>query len=187
MIIVLGGPAGVGKDTVGMIIAEEFGFVPRAYADPLRDFLMAQNPWVKMDSDNKWARLNQVIERYGWQGYKSSPFALEMRSLIQKTGTEAGRNVIGKDVWVNNILFNLPKGDVVITDARFANELEIITGPGRGKAIKVTGPSRLPTKVVAHSSEEGLPDYMFDAFIHNTGTIIDLRESVIETVSSLIN
>ena len=186
MIVGLSGLAGSGKDTVAGILVEELGFSQVAYADKLRDFLIAQDPWVKRDKIPTFARLSKVIDRYGWQGYKQSPYANEVRALIQRTGTEAGRGQIGDSVWINATLENLPKGDVVISDCRFPNEIEILKDYGEGRVVRVVRPQAgLPGQQGSHSSEQELPERYFDFTIVNDDSIAVLKTRVIETISAL--
>ena len=154
-----------------------------ALADKLREFLMAQNPWVKMDDRTRFARLNDVIDRYGWQGYKTSPFAQEIRKLIQETGTEAGRNVIGKNVWIGALAEAMPPGDIVVSDVRFDNEAEMIRLYGNGHIFKVHRPGI--EELVGHSSEDGIDERYITGTIINDGTLEDLVSEVIDNISAL--
>lgn len=186
MILGLSGVAGSGKDTVADILVKELGFNKVAWADPLRDFLMAQDPWVKRDKLPMFARLSEVIEKYGWQGYKESPYANEVRTLIQRTGTEAGRGQIGDSVWINATIARLPKGDVVISDCRFPNEIEILKEYGEGRIVRVVRPDAgLSGAHGGHSSEQSLPEHYFDFTIVNDDSLDVLKARTIEIVSAL--
>jgi hypothetical protein len=69
-------------------------------------------------------------------------------------GTEAGRNVFHKDIWVNSLLKRVGNKNVVITDVRFKNEL-IFIHKNNGIIVRVKrGPE---------------PDWYQDAIIFNKG------------------
>lgn len=71
----------------------------------------------------------------------------QTRSLLQMEGTENGRNVLGKDIWIkyfdNWISVYKSRGvDVFIcTDVRFLNELDYIKSCG-GIVVKIDAPLR---------------------------------------------
>jgi len=71
------------------------------------------------------------------------------RKLLQILGTEAGRNIIHPDIWINALFskFNPDTKDFnhsrwIITDTRFPNELSRVIEEG-GLAIKVDRPLKL--------------------------------------------
>src|SRR5581483_2011292 len=90
------GYAQAGKDTVAKLLVEEFGFTRIAFADALREALYALNPLIPFEGDH--VRLRWLIDASGWEEAKvRHP---EVRELLQRLGTESGRNVLGADVWV---------------------------------------------------------------------------------------
>lgn len=185
MIIGLAGAARSGKDTVAGIMREHHGFSHVAFADPLRNFLEAQDPFVKHNKVPVYTRLSNVLRKYGWQGYKSSPYSDDVRALIQRTGTEAGRDKVDKNIWINATIMNMPKGDVVVSDCRFPDEVHILRA-GQAKIIRIIRPEAgLPGEHGTHSSEQVLPDELFDFTIVNDGTIDDLKMKVNEILKSL--
>ena len=56
MIIGISGYATAGKDTIGEILVENHGFRRIAFADKLREVLLALNPIVDLDGDTAQAR-----------------------------------------------------------------------------------------------------------------------------------
>jgi hypothetical protein len=113
------------------------------------------------------------------------------REFLQKLGTEAMRDGLHTNVWVNalfadykespqNVLGNegYKLEDVypnwIITDMRFPNEMEAVE-LREGVTIKVVRPG---TAVGTHPSETALDDAYFDHVISNDGTIEDLVEKV---------
>lgn len=161
----LSGYARSGKDTAASLLPE---FQRIAVADVLRDFLYALNPLVasfRMDSAD--IRVQDIIDEYGWAGYKNTIYAPEIRELLQRLGTEAGRHLMGEDIWINATLDNLPPGKYAVTDVRFPNEAEAIRNRG-GKMIRIIRPGIEP--VNSHFSEVALDNYDFDATVINSGS-----------------
>lgn len=167
----LSGWARSGKDTVGEILETHYGYHKMAYADVLRDFLVAQDAPVRMDGKNEYWKVSRIIEEFGWQGYKASPFAGNLRNLIQTTGTEAGRGIIGPTVWIDATLRRAAEYTrVVITDVRFPNEADAIRNVANSTALWwIERPGVGPAN--GHSSENALNDYEFDSRISNDSTI----------------
>lgn len=109
---------------------------------------------------------------------------MSVRELLQKLGTEAMREGLHTNVWVNALFTDYqPIGwepeDVsnwIITDMRFENELEAIVKKG-GITIRVVRPG---TVVGNHPSEVALDGFIMHYEIINDGTIEDLIEKVRE-------
>lgn len=177
MIIGLSGYARSGKDTAGKILADEFGFQTVAFADKMRDALYALNPIVDVDAARMKKTLyyvQDVIDSFGWDGYKETPYGPEIRRLLQRFGTEAGRDILGEDVWVDATLRDLT-GDIAVTDVRFPNEARAISRRG-GTVVRISRPGVKPAN--DHISENSMEDYNFDAYIHNDGDIDALKYKI---------
>ena len=119
-----------------------------------------------------------------------------VREFLQKLGTEAMRNVIHENVWVNSLMCDYKPDSYtrmsvtyiasklpnwIITDTRFPNELEAVKAK-EGITINVIrdyalrgGPEDPKNQ---HPSETALDDAKFDYEIVNDGTIEDLVEKV---------
>ena len=129
---------------------------------------------------------------------------MSVREFLQKLGTEAMRDGLHKEVWVNALfadykwytkewdeLGNETLGaypNWIITDMRFPNELDAVI-LREGITIRVVRPhgytnphtgeyKEMPLSY--HSSETALDDAEFDYEILNDGTIEDLIEKVRE-------
>jgi len=179
MIIGISGYARSGKDSVANILVQDFGFERRAFADKLREALYALNPIIAYDWDlARPIYLGEVISMYGWDGIKSSRYADEVRRLLQRMGTEVGRETLGQNIWVNATFDSLEPGkNYVFTDCRFINEATAVRNDYEGGQVwRVSRPNVGPAN--DHISEVGLDNWIFDAKIHNNGTLTDLRESV---------
>lgn len=165
--------AQAGKDTLALAYIDEDQFERLAFADFMREALYALNPLVvyRKRWRRRFARLAELVDDRGWDAAKQIP---EVRQLMQRFGTEAGRNVLGQDVWVN-ALFNrvLPGHRYVITDVRFPNEAQRIKDHG-GEVWRVTRPGVGPAN--DHISEHALDDWPFDAEIANDSTVESFHE-----------
>lgn len=168
------GYPGSGKDEAAKILIAH-GWQRLAFADPLRAMLLALDPLVFTAGDKGIQRLSVLVENKGWIEAKKLP---EVRCLLQRMGTEAGRNVLGENIWVDTAQRSIEIGKrVIFTDVRFPNEAEMIHSRG-GKLYWVGRPG--VDRVNVHSSE----NYSFeiDGRILNDGTIEDLHNKVLEIV-----
>lgn len=173
------GYARSGKDTAVEQLGT-LGYHRIAFADKLREVLYALNPIVETDSGDGHRLLGEVIDKFGWNGYKESPFGPEIRRLLQRLGTEAGRQALWDSIWVDaalRVVDNNPLMQYAISDCRFPNEADAVRSRG-GKMIRITRPGVGPAN--SHASETGLDDYPFDVFIDNDGTPEDLRDKIME-------
>lgn len=181
MIIGISGYARTGKDEVAKVLVEEFEFERLAFADKLRECVYALNPIVvSKDLDAvAWLRhLQDVIDDYGWDGVKETPYGPEVRRLLQRFGTEVGRNILGGNIWVDATFRAMkPNCNYIITDCRFENEAKAVQDDYEGgKMWRINRPGVGP--VNDHISEIGLDNFPFDTIIDNDGDLTDLRDSV---------
>lgn len=186
-IIGLIGPAGSGKNAVGEYLARVGGARLMAFADPLRQSIYATNPYVSLAP--AWAldaklpvirslfgctRLASLVDERGWDGAKALP---DVRRLLQRFGTEGGREVFGKSFWVETAAWRvweaLEQGATrfVFTDVRFPEEVDFIRRVG-GVVVRVVRPGYEPLN--SHPSENALWDTQTDFGIVNNGTLSDL-------------
>jgi hypothetical protein len=177
-LIGLSGKKQSGKSTVAGHLIKEYGFRAMSFADPLREMLYALNPIAHVDhwGDEEF-RVRQIVDAIGWDRAKEE--YPEIRALMQRMGTEAGRNVLGGDVWVRELEARaseaLDEGyDVVVPDVRFENEFEAIKALG-GIVVRVNRDGLTPGEYADHISETALDDYRMDWTLHNKGTLTDLN------------
>jgi hypothetical protein len=180
MIIGLSGYAQVGKDTVAQHLADKYGFVKVSFADPIREALYALDPQIPDYPGINGIRLSWIVDRYGWEIAKqSSP---EVRRMLQRFGTEIGRNMFGEDFWVNQGLLKASQHDnVVFADTRFENEANAIRKHG-GQVWRIHKPDHGP--VNGHLSEVALDDYNFDWRIPNYTGIDELYQIIDQIMAS---
>lgn len=177
-IIALSGYARTGKDEAAKVLVEEFGYTRVAFADKLREVLYALNPMVegvgRMSDDPTFVQ--DVIKEYGWDGYKETTWKDEIRRLLQRLGTEAGRQTMWDGIWVDAAFANQPDdARIVVTDCRFENEANAVTQRG-GKVWRVNRSGVGP--INNHISETGLDEYAFDVIINNDSTLEAFREKI---------
>jgi hypothetical protein len=140
----------------------------------------------KLEMPECWNRLQQSGRSKVW-------VPMTYRQFLQELGTEAMREGLHTNVWVNalfadykespqNVLGNegYKLEDVypnwIITDMRFPNEMEAVVEKG-GITIRVVRPG---TSTGTHPSEIALDGHTMHYDIINDGTIEDLVEKVRE-------
>ena len=180
LVVGLSGYARAGKDTVAEVIVSRHGFARGSFAAALKRVLVALDPIV-LDG-RRLSEIDGAVEQTPSgpvlaEAAKEMP---EVRRLLQRLGTDAGRSVLGKDVWVNALL-ERPPGRLVLSDCRFPNEADAIRSRG-GVVLRVNRPGVGP--INDHESETALDGYRFDAVIDNDGGIDDLAVRVDAAVAS---
>lgn len=190
MIIGINGKIGSGKDTIGEIIqglsitngGREFEI--KKFAGKLKQIgsLLTGIPVCNFEDQN-FKMLNMGPD---WD--------MTYREFLQKLGTEAMRDKLHINVWVNALFadYRGPKmseynpSNWIITDMRFPNELEAVK-ERRGITIRVVRPhgytnphtgeyKEMPLSY--HTSETALDDVEFDYEIINDAEIPELIEKV---------
>lgn len=178
-LIGLSGYAQTGKDTVGQLLVQGWDFQRVAFADALRDMLYALNPIAWVDSQlGDYETVQEIVDAVGWDRAKVE--VPEIRALLQRLGTEAGRNVLGEQVWVEAAHRKVQAAQfaghsVVITDVRFPNEYAAIKRGG-GQVWRIQRPGIQQAN--AHPSETALDGCQFDVVVHNDGSYDDLARTV---------
>ena len=169
----LSGWAGSGKDTIADYLVENYGFTRVSFADPMREALLALDPLVPYMGHHM--RLSTVIRFRGWDSAKRE--VPEIRELLQRFGTEVGRNMFGQDFWVNQAIEKASRYDkVVVSDCRYTNEADAIKNVG-GTVWRISRPE--VTAINSHTSEQDLNNYAFDSHIENDSTL-DVLHTIIE-------
>lgn len=214
MIIGISGKIGAGKDLVGTIIQY---LTAEAKID-----MVNQNQSIKIEqllegnfkNNSDWEikkfayKLKEVaclilgctMEQIEDREWKETPLGPEWnlmtpRKFLQLLGTEAGRNILHENIWVNATMAEYRPisgegaaslGDVIdysdcefpnwiITDVRFPNEAQAVKSRS-GLLIRV---NRGEGDTGSHPSETALDKYEdWDAVINNNGTIEDLVDTV---------
>lgn len=136
MIIGLCGFAGSGKGTVADILANQH-YKKLSFADTLKDVTAVLFDWPRhlLEGDTQESRdFREKPDPY-WSKKFGKDFT--PRSALQKMGTEAGRDVFHKNLWVHTTEKQIKKYPrVVIADVRFPNEVDFIREQG-GYLVRV--------------------------------------------------
>ena len=164
-IITISGKAESGKDTTAKVLKEEletmgYSVLTCHYGDLLK-YICKQF--------------------FGWDGKKDE----QGRTLLQVVGTEGVRSK-EPDYWVNFIIqileFFPEEWDfVLIPDARFPNEINLMKDEFDCISLKVTRPNHensLTEEQRQHKSETALDDFNFNYGICNPGEMDGLRKEV---------
>jgi hypothetical protein len=169
----LSGWARSGKDTIADYLVDVEGYTKVSFAQPMKEAMYRLNPRITVNEIQNTA-LRVGIDVYGWDGLKErSP---DIRGLLQRFGTEVGREMFGENFWVDYALNSIEDGSkVVFSDVRFPNEADAIRQLG-GKVYRV---ERYGVEAAnEHISEHALDKYKFDGKIQNNGTIQGLQQNV---------
>lgn len=220
MIIGISGKKQVGKDTVATIIKnfagehwknKKFGSGPKDIVCYLtgctREQLEDEN-FKRMELKEEWWYYKHIIEdkiisiedwnkRLEFNPSNKYYYTLikpTYRSLLEKVGTEAGRDVIHPDLWVNMAMrdyipidkrtmqdpddSNIFMPNWIFSDVRFPNEAKIIKD-NNGILIRILRNTNLESN---HLSNTALDNYYrWDYVIDNNDTIFALEKKV-ETI-----
>lgn len=180
MIIGVVGYARSGKDTVAEYLTKNHEFTRRAFADPMREALVRLNPRINV-GEMVGVYLQDAVNNLGWDVLKE--YSEDARRLMQRMGTEVGRQMFGEDVWVNKAMQGIePEDNVVFSDVRYGNEADAILRAG-GRLWKITRPGVGP--VNEHPSDVALdsaPANLFDLTLINDSTKEDLFHELDKTM-----
>ncbi len=193
------GYARSGKDTAGQHLVQAHGYRRVSFADPVRESLLALDPIVRatwepcgeepeivqadyfrvsalVSARVNTYRLSEVVDAIGWEHAKD--VVPEVRTLLQRHGTDAMRGVMGDDVWVNlaarKVVDARRAGKaVVVTDCRFPNEVKALREWGF-RLVWVDRPDVEP--VNGHVSEVGVSPHDATTILLNNSSKVVLRE-----------
>ena len=161
----LTGPAGVGKDTVGLFMSSIHEYDVFSFAKPLKDGLSIMFNIPREDFDD---RALKEVNHVQW--------GLSPRAFAQTCGTEFARNFVGADVWIRRLAFDeefMRSPRRVITDVRFDNEADWVRS--QGGVIWHLSRSGVQS-VRSHVSEAGVRFRDGDVHFVNDGDFDDCKE-----------
>lgn len=187
-VVFLSGYPRVGKDEIANHLRDQYGYNKIAFADGVREFLLSLDPMIPetglngnlIDPDTQryyWISLSEAVEKYGWDKLKEDPIT-GVRRLMQRMGTEVGREMLGEHFWVfwaEKKPLKEVNGEyrVVVPDWRFPNEGGF--SPGTGQRLRtywfVDRPGFAP--INDHKSESHYKKLreMSEHVINNEGTL----------------
>ena len=202
MIIGIVGHIGSGKDTVGNFITQSVGKTGRtdSFAAPLKDLCSSIFGWPRhlLEGNTMESREFRETPDIFWTR-KTGIDNFTPRLALQLVGTDVLRDHFHNDIWINSLEYRLRKisdsDTVVVTDARFTNELDIIKHlcgtiiwVQRGElpawyetAVEANGGNVVSKRIMTtryrdvHQSEWNWAGYPVYHIIRNTGTLEDLK------------
>ena len=229
MLVGVSGKAGVGKDLVAAMIQHQtnpFDKDLKTQFDPNDTSYGYGNTWQVKKFASKLKQIVSILtgisvedlekesvknsnlppewDKFEWVGdskYESAGnVPMTVRKLLQIVGTEAMRNNVHENVWVNALFSQYStkvsstvitrhssistsiEGEYpnwIITDVRFVNEAKAILDRG-GVLLRINRPGNV-NNAGNHPSETSLDDYKhFNHVIENDGTIEELYVKVTE-------
>ena len=209
MIVGITGFIGSGKDTIADYLVTFKGFRRMSFAEPLKDAISAIFGWDRELLEGKTVYSRQWREKVDpWWSDRLQIAHLTPRYVLQQWGTEVGRRAFHDDIWiasVENKLRNI-KDNIVLSDARFPNELKAVKSAG-GITVRVNRGDNPPWYEAAlainkgfyssgyiearkkleehnvHASEYSSVGLDHDYYIDNNGTVDDLHRKI----DSIIN
>jgi hypothetical protein len=200
-LIGISGKIGAGKDTVGVIIRQlaitnngadwdirKFAGKLKIVASLLTGISIEKfedQEFKKTILGPEWGKETKSNPLNAIEPFKDVTFVemMSVRDLLQKLGTEAMRDGLHQNVWVNALFADF-KEDMhwVVTDMRFPNEYKAIKDKG-GITIRVNRPGHgtsMTDLASAHPSETALDGFEFDYTINNDGDLEKLISLVRE-------
>ena len=166
------GYAQSGKDTAAKFLVDR-GFKRLAFADILRQSLYNLNPLVVQGR-----RVQEIVDAVTWDVAKVE--FPEIRQLLQRLGTEVGRDLYGENFWVDRVMAQVKSsGDYVITDVRFPNEEAAVHQAG-GKVIRIVRQG--VGAVNTHVSDTGVDQLRIDGTILNDDSLEHFQSQVLALV-----
>ena len=188
------GLKGSGKDTSGDYLCSRYKFSKGSFADPIKKAVRdifgfpEEQLWgsselrdkIPDDIRLKFSGLDPVdgsaltcigeSEYSFWKRESDGeifPEYITPRLALVTLGTEWGRR-LHSEIWIRAFIRQAPRGRVVLTDVRYANEIRMIQQHG-GKVIRLTRGVRISN----HPSEkelESIPLDTFDFVVNNTSS-----------------
>jgi hypothetical protein len=172
-ILGLSGWARNGKDTVADHLIENYGYERISFAAPMKEALYRLNPRITINKV-PGTPIRTGVDIYGWDDLKE--YGPEVRELLQRFGTEVGREMFGEDFWVDAAIDSIQDGSkVIVSDVRYPNEADAFKKLG-GEVWRVVRPGYGAAN--DHASEHALNDYDFDQVIDNGGSLEGLYNLV---------
>lgn len=181
MLIGIMGPKGSGKSTIANYLVRHHGFIEKSFADPLKKVC-------------KELFLFNDEQLYGTQEQKETPdakwFGATPRQVFQFIGTDLLRNNLNQimpglgeniftyhfKLWYEAERLRNPNSNIVISDVRFLNEVELIKHIG-GQIIKIHRPE-LVNDDLHQSEKEQESITIYDFIIVNDDNLDSLYKNV---------
>lgn len=195
-IVAISGFIGSGKDTAAEYLINNHNFTKLSFAGALKDAVSVVFGWDRVLLEGETLESRQWREQIDpWWAKRLDMPNLTPRWVLQYWGTEVCRQGFHKDIWVAALENKLNKavGNIVVTDARFANELSAVKNMN-GTLIRIERGARpewynsaarfnkglegwLPPEGV-HASEYSSVGLDYDYYLDNNGTKEELFKAL---------
>jgi len=161
-----------GKTTLALFMEEHLGFERRSFSFPIK---------IMVETFLRSAGLDRsLIDKLSLRFKESAITPIggaSYRELCQTLGTNWGRDLIHKQLWIDILMQSLSKTKpTVIDDVRFPNEADTIHSLG-GEIWHINRPNR--PLLNGHLSEGLLGNTAFDRVLWNAGTQQELFQQLI--------
>lgn len=194
MIIGISGLIGSGKDTVAQYLVDQHGYTRHSWASSVKDAVANIFGWDRalLEGDTAESRVwRERVDR--WWSHRLEIPNFSPRYALQYVATDLFREKLHQDIWIASVEYKLvsSRGDVVISDCRFQNELDTIRRLG-GVCIRVVRGSDPPWVELArndfnkfreaypqiHPSEYSSVGLYYDYVLDNNGTLEQLYSNI---------
>lgn len=170
MLIGLTGLKQTGKTTAGDFLSYKYKFHHTSFAAPMRRFAM--DVLCMNETQLEFCKEQPLTFLDG----KVTP-----RAFLQKLGTEFGRDMIHRDLWVRSCLMKINLSErTVISDVRFDNEAQAIRAMG-GRVIQITRLGQAENSDT-HVSEAGIHPKLIDHTVCNNGARVEAFHADIDSL-----
>lgn len=194
-ILSLSGLIGSGKDTVAEYLTEQCGYTKESFAGTLKDAVAAIFSWNREMLEGKTKEAREEREQVDtWWAKKLNMPHLTPRWVLQYFGTDVCRQHFSDKIWLSSLerkLMTFNDKNIVISDARFINELTMLKQTGahlirvkRGpnpdwweyatNAYRDTTAVKRLESLGIHRSEWDWAGFQFDTVIMNDRSLDDL-------------
>lgn len=210
VLIGLVGFIGAGKGTVANILQRRLDFIPESFAAPLKDACASIFGWDRamLEGDTPESRQFRETPDLFWSQVLGRK-GFTPRMALQQLGTNVLRDQFEPNIWVNSLEYRIRKQhsseNVILTDARFQNEIQMIRHLG-GTVIRVQRGDDPEWMSVAASANQGDTDAQHtmnttyahihpsewswvgcdvDHVVHNDGDLIDLENIMMSLIDQM--
>ena len=133
MIIGICGLIGSGKDTVANYLVDQHQYKRESFAGALKDAVASVFGWDRQLLEGATPEAREWREQVDhWWAERLNMPELTPRWVLQYWGTEVCRKRFHNDIWIASLEHRLLQqdSDIVISDVRFPNEVEVIKKAG---------------------------------------------------------
>lgn len=201
-LLAIAGFKGSGKDTIGDYLCSEYNFQKDSFAAPLKDAVSNIFGWDRTLLEGDTVKSREWREQIdSWWAERLGILDLSPRKVLQLVGTEVFRQNFHDKMWLLSLerRFLDTTTNMVVTDARFQNELGLVRDLGgmtiavlrgdkpdwweiaeiaNGESANASEAIQELKKLGVHPSEYSWIGFPVDHVIENNGTFSELYEAI---------